>query len=237
MTKRTIHVSDQEIYNMYHSGDSRLMKQAKDYAVASHSQFIHYLINRQYPTFETYREDLFQCGVIGLLQALEKYDGQHAFTTCAKIYIVHEMSAFTHHVTKSGSVHYASIDKKIRQSEDLLQKAGETVTIEKISEASGLSLTVVKREYSAKNAMDHSTLDNQVPDTFSIDTVIDKLYAEQLLSYARDLSPEHYTVLYLRVYKEHTFKEIGKILKLDSWKVRRMYIETIKHIKQLTVFN
>ncbi len=138
------------ILEYYQSGDEHLVDIAKERVITFYGRYVWKLILTDYPSFvEKYGDDLFQQGVVGLLEALKTYDGTHAFTTCSKPLIKHEVSAYVSSLTGNGTLYYAKNQKKVKEAMSWLEQKGVEVTVEHISQLTGLSRKVVARELSA----------------------------------------------------------------------------------------
>ena len=134
--------------DLYHSDDENLVKAAKDIAVDTYSMYIYNVIHNNYNTYsQKYGDELYQCGVIGLLKAMETYDPkQGAFTTYSQFYIIHEMSAQLNFHKNNTTVYYSKIGQKIQAAKEELIKQGFEPSLRSLSIMTDLSTEIIKRE-------------------------------------------------------------------------------------------
>lgn len=94
-------IPDTTIMELYHSADKFLVRKAKELAITYHINHIYDIIHRYFYQFEdSYFEDMFQSGAIGILKSLEHYDGSASLRTYSRFYVVHEISGFTYFIRK-----------------------------------------------------------------------------------------------------------------------------------------
>ena len=60
-----------QIMNDYHSDNEILKSEAKKAVIEDYSKFVSYIIKEKFYSYRKHWEDLFQCGICGLLKALE----------------------------------------------------------------------------------------------------------------------------------------------------------------------
>lgn len=136
----------EEIMDLYHSGDDFLMKKAKECIINNYSNFVKKIIFKCHPTFKANADDLYQCGVEGLLQAMKGYDvSQGAFTTYSQPFIRHMINSQINFYTGS-TVHYTKIQSLINDAIKMLQDKGMEPTVRKITTLTDLKPEIVRRE-------------------------------------------------------------------------------------------
>lgn len=161
------------IMEMYRSGNEFLIKESKGIAISKNERFIHDIIHKNYPTYASgYGDELYQCGVIGLIKAMERYDeSKGAFTTYCRFFIMHEMSDQVNFHRNNTTVHYNNLQKKINEAVTELKNKGKyQPTVKDIAFYTGLKPETVKRElqYSERTRFIYM-------DTFETDTEKDKI--------------------------------------------------------------
>lgn len=221
------------IMKLYRSGDRRLMQIASEQVVYSYGNYVWDIIHSRYASFmEQYADDLFHYGVIGLLEALKGYDGKHAFTTYSKVFIIHELSAFVCSLQGNSSIYYAQNQRQVKSAAAELERQGQKVTAERITELTGLSLDVAARELSALTCADMVYLDElESPDALraaeqpqSVESIIeDKLMWEKLESEIRQLTDEEKTILKRHIWRKESRGNMGMSRYLERKKREEIY--------------
>lgn len=140
--------------------DCFLSEYGKTLLIQKTEKYIWKIVHRRYRNFEiNYGEDLFQCGVVGVLTAIRTYNYKYSFITYSKPFIIHEMSAFIYIVMNVPSAYYARIQLKIENAYQQLEAQNEPTTAENISKLSGINKKIVKRELSVMNSFPILSLD------------------------------------------------------------------------------
>lgn len=137
----------------YHSGNDELRRKAVDEIVADHSPFIYRIINQHFSSFKPeYAQDMYQHGVLGILEALKKYDpAKSRPTTFFHFYVIHEISTFVAENVHCTTAYCASSIKTVNRAIRDLEKEGKTdPTATDISMVTGMRVDAVKRALDAK---------------------------------------------------------------------------------------
>lgn len=137
----------------YHSGDEELRRKAVDEIVVDHTPFIYRIINAHFSTFKPeYTQDMYQHGVLGILEALKKYDpAKSKPTTFFHFYVIHEISTFIAENIHCTSAYCASSIKTINRAIRDLEKNGKTdPSATDIAMATGMRIDAVRRAMDAK---------------------------------------------------------------------------------------
>lgn len=135
---------------LYRSGDPDRMQKASEFFYRQLNRYVYDLAWEHYPTFMASKgDDLIQCGWIGVMEAIDRYDPYtYAMTTHFKPYILKQMSLF---ICNASSQHLAqNLSMLIRvQDADMLNR-------NELSQKSGLSRS------SVENATSHLYIQNAV---------------------------------------------------------------------------
>lgn len=226
------------ILQCYQSGDERLVKLAKEQVIAFYGRYVWKLIVTDYPSFvDKNGDDLFQQGVIGLLEALKTYDGKHAFTTCSKPFIKHEVSAYVSNLTDNKTFYFAKNQKKVKEAIARLEQEETEVTPERIAELTGLSMKIVTRELSVLERTNFVYMDGlksldvlqPAEPPKSVETIVEeRIMREKLAEGIRKLDEEKKT--FLAQYFRRDLPQGGKTL--SRYKRRKKFDEICDELKR-----
>ena len=130
------------------SGDGEVYREACTILTKCFSNYVYDIMQRKFPTFvPKYRQDMYQEGMIGLLEAFRSWDPQRgaAFTTYAKFAVIKRIAAIVHAATGTTAFHITQ-HKRIEEAKKTLQESGFPVTEENIAILTGMKKETVKRE-------------------------------------------------------------------------------------------
>lgn len=234
-------ISIQSIMELYHSEQEWLKQKSRDQIVHSYEKYVYSIIHSEFPQYDgKYMEELFQCGVIGLLNAMDGYRGQHAFTTYSKLFIIHEMYQFIYYLSEESSPYFAGIKSKIKKAQEVMRENNIVPTVEKISSLTGLSKKVVKRELEVIKRMDHVFLDDQdekgpvnISDDRSNteDQAEKNVRAEKVRISMMELSQDKRRILYLHVVENASYGDIAAELNMTIKEVKTYYQEAFSEMR------
>ncbi len=226
------------ILQCYRSGDEQLVRMAKEQLIDFYGNYVWKLILTDYPSFvEKNGDDLFQQGVIGLLEALKNYDGKHAFTTCSKPFIKHEVSAYVSNLTENRTFYYAKNQKKVKEAIARLEREKTAVTVEHIMELTGLSRKVAAQELNAlertnfvyMDGLESSDLLQPAEPQKPVDAIVEeRIMREKLAEGIRQLDDEKKTFL-AQYFRREQPKE-GRAL--SRYKRRKKFNEICDELKR-----
>lgn len=219
--------SPETLMRLYQSGNDKLMKKAKEQMILLNSRLIHKLVAEFSPSYEMKKrpEDLYQCGVLGVLRAMDGYDPDKgtAFFTYARNFIKSEVTAGMRH-SNSMTAYSANIEKNINAAVNQLEEEGIDVTPDAISKVTGYSAEKIghQRKYqmssSAQSSDAMGECGTQIPDhnTCIEDELIEKLCVDgsrnALARQIRQLPKRQKKVLYLTYWKNWKREKIAKKL-------------------------
>lgn len=235
-------IEDHDIFVLYNSKDSFLSMKARELTVRYHSRYLYYIMGKYFSGYEKeYSEDLYQCGVVGLLKSLTNYDGHYAISTYSRLYIIHEMTGFIYYLRNIPSPHYARIQNKIKAAETFLECSGAEVTDERISKEIGISLKSVKKErqimkMNAPVSLDATPLE-MLEKIFGIENTVEKIVlteldTEYLKTVVSELPGKQQVIFCMKIYEEYSFGEIANILGTEKKKVYKKYYAALAYVKK-----
>ncbi len=227
------------IMDFYRNGPDKLHACVKRQMVLSHRDYIFYLMNHYYPSFvRSYADDLYDCGVIGLLAAMEGYNGQNAFTTYSKFYIIHEMASFTYYLQGNPSCYYAKIQKQIR---DVIGNDIDTdISIKEISRKTGIREDIVVRELRMMHTTEFVRIDEFpalvegiVDERVNIEkTVEDRLLYGMLKQAVTKLEREDKELLMLYFWRNYSFGRIAREKGVCYSRVKKRYMQILDALRK-----
>ena len=242
---KTKRLTDHQLYELYHSDDNFLSKKSNDLVIRYYNNYIYSLIHDYFNSYRLdYLEDLYQCGVVGLLKSLAYYDGSYTITTYSRMYILHEMTGYVYYLKNIPSTHYAKVRRIVMNAEERMEKEGILATDEDIVKETGLSMKIVKRERQLLNKAGMVYLDSYSTEsldsyfnTYEIDSMVEeavfnKIKFEQMIEILKKLPEYQKSIIYLRIFKGKSFSEIAKELGIDKEKIRTRYYHTLSNVRK-----
>lgn len=228
----------ESIWELYNAG---YKEAAESELITKYSKFVYYIMEKYFPTYRNqYKEDLFQCGCIGILNAMENYRPGNSFTTYSQYYIRHEMMVFTHFITNTPSRHYAELQKKIKAAISECECLGLNDSEQNISILTGLSLRIVQQEkqiQETKNLIYMDAMEN--PETIcgcnadSPESVFIKQECIQIISQSLlKLKPLTLKIIIFHIFENYSLSRIAEYLDLQTWKVRDLYYNGLKILRE-----
>ncbi len=125
--KKIYNSTIKEQMKMYHSGDPEKRKKAIEEIVTENQKLVSFIIDKHFKSFKYnyYWEDLFQQGILGIIESLEKYDPELATpSTYFTFFIIHQLSEYCNSFIKGRSSHYSAKIKKINVARSQLEAVG-----------------------------------------------------------------------------------------------------------------
>lgn len=205
------------------------------------------------PCYDT--DDLISMGIIGLLDALEKYDPemQASFKTYAKYRIrgrildeIRDLQWTPRSIQEKIQIlkrTYAKLEQKLSRipDEEEVAKAMDMDLdqFRKVLVQIGSS-TIVKlaQERSSDDDQDFCSSSLKDPDAiYPIDEIISKETKSILTKAIKNLPERESLVITLYYYEEITMKEIGKVLSLTESRICQIHSDAILHLMQALTSN
>lgn len=136
------------IMDMFNSGDDFAVKKAKDLIVITYGKYVFSLIHKNYPTYaDKYGDELYNCGCIGLMNAMKGYDvSKGSFTTYCKFFVIHEISQQVNFHRNDSSTYFNGVQRRVKEAQDEIRADGQEPTVTRIAIKTGLKPDIVKRE-------------------------------------------------------------------------------------------
>ncbi|MCC8045005.1 MAG: sigma-70 family RNA polymerase sigma factor [Clostridiales bacterium] len=232
------------IMELFRSDNEILKIAAKTITVKQYTDFVRYIIHRNYPTYaEKYFDDLFNSGICGLLISLETYDeSRYSFTTYSKKYVIHEISQQINFYRNDSSPHYNKLQKTIKAAIDRLENEGLEPTEQRISIITELKPNVIRREMGYIETTRFRYLDDENDTSLTeIESGYDvspEAIAERnekntsLLKSLERLPELERSVLVLKYSGCYTNDEIAKMLRISINEVKALSHKGLYHMKR-----
>ena len=225
----------------------------KEIALSKYAPLVKYVVDRLalHLPKSVERDDLTSAAIIGLFDALEKYDASKG--TKFETYAIWRIRGAILDELRSLDWASRSIRRKARTVEEaareLGQKLGRAATEEEVAEALNLSPTELSRlmdevhgtallslskAVSTEDDQDYIQLEDIVDDPSQTDAleVIETEQAREVLLETIDGLPEQQRlVVALYYYEEMTLKEIGEALHISESRVSQIHTRAVKTLK------
>ena len=147
MEKRlTNEINDNDIVCLFVNGGSDA-KLATTLLVEKYQDYVHFIIKSFFPSYAVNNDDMFQCGVVGLLKALRTYDpGKSKFTTHCVPFVRKECISQIRFESGEGSEYYHAVHSAVEKAKSKLEAKGKEATVEEVMRLTNLSEKIVRRE-------------------------------------------------------------------------------------------
>lgn len=220
-----------ELLELAHSGD----KAARDTMVQENLGLV-WSIVRRFTNRGYELDDLFQVGSIGLMKAIDKFDTSFdvKFSTYAVPMITGEIKRF---LRDDGLIKVSRNLKengaRIKQAREKLQaKLGRDVTLQELSEETGMERTEIVmaleangevesiyKTYSPENGKESCLADRLPQERDNHEILINHMLLEQLLE---ELSEEERQLIKMRYFEECTQMQVAQAMGISQVQVSRM---------------
>jgi len=187
------------------------------------------------------REDLESCGIMGLLEAINKFDPEKGvdFVDFARRRIKGAMIDEIRRLSWAPRRLWQQINK-VEQAKKELALTEEEVNIQKIAAKTGFSPAEVKKINSYANQSQVISLDQEnfahvffAFCTSEPDEIVIKKEKQQILARAISLLEERDRLLLALYYQEGlTLKEIGQVLKVTESRVCQLHAQAISRLRK-----
>ena len=225
----------------------------KEVALSKYAPLVKYVVDRMalHLPKSVERDDLTSAAIIGLFDALEKYDAGKG--TKFETYAIWRIRGAILDELRSLDWASRSIRRKARTVEeaarDLGQKLGRAATEEEVADALNLSpvelsrlmdevhgtaLLSLSKAVSTEDDQDYIQLEDIVDDPSQTDAleVIENEESKEVLMETIDGLPEQQRlVVALYYYEEMTLKEIGEALHISESRVSQIHTRAVKTLK------
>jgi len=225
----------------------------KEVALSKYAPLVKYVVDRLalHLPKSVERDDLISAAIIGLFDALEKYDASKG--TKFETYAIWRIRGAILDELRSLDWASRSIRRKARNVEEVArelgQKLGRAATEEEVADALNLSpvelsrlmdevhgtaLLSLSKAVSTEDDQDYIQLEDIVDDPAQADAleVIESEQAREVLLETIDGLPEQQRlVVALYYYEEMTLKEIGEALHISESRVSQIHTRAVKTLK------
>ena len=201
------------------------------------------IVRRIMPKYKEYNEsdDLISCGIIGLIDAIEKYDIKYSvkFETYASTRVRGEILDYMRRQDWAPSSLRMKINKINQATEILESRLNRKPTDREIAETIGMSVSDVRKVLEKTHMFNVVYFEDSVNETFSAnklsasednnpDAILQKKEMTRILSEMIDSLPEkERTVISLYYYEEMTLKQIAGILRVTESRVSQIHSKVI----------
>ena len=202
--------------------------------VLDYEGLIYSIINKYPNRYD--KEDLFQVGMLGLIDAYKHYDKNHEtkFSTFAYYYIIGEVNKY---IRESSSLkiskNYIELKKKIIKTKELMtQKLGRNPTKQELALYLEVEEELIDEAILATDEVD--SLENS---TLEFGKTYDNTSAEvmDLKNEIENLPQAEKELIIARYYTEMTQKEASDVLGLSQSQVSRTEAKVLKKLKERLV--
>ena len=203
-------------------------KESNEKIVEQYSNYIYSIILKDYSTFIHEIDELYQCGVDGLLSGYRRYDPDKGeVTTFCTPFIRHKMNEQVRFAMKESSEHYYSTHKKVENAKRKFEERGETVTIEQIMDETNLSRKIVERELKIEmKTASYDILENIFSYDFSVsDEMIKDIYLSGLDEKIRK-------IIEMKVLDDMSFTQIAEKMNTTRYFVEKDYKKGINILRE-----
>lgn len=231
----------------YHSDDPVVKMKAVEEILEDHKKFITHIINKHFHSYKNqWYEDLYSCGVIGLIESLSKYDPDKSMpTTHFGRYIIHEIYDFIAKFVNQTTTHYASKLAVINKTIVELERDGvENPTVIGVSMRSGIKPEIILKALSIQTSAQNKSLESeefissQLTDTqLSPDEIVERRETlEALYCAIYNLPPNMREVVLRRNglggYETQSNEVINRETGIPTNQIRRIYAKALKQLRE-----
>ncbi|ANQ54325.1 RNA polymerase sigma70 [Thermosipho sp. 1063] len=190
-------------------------------------------------------DDLIQEGLIGLLQAVERFDPKKG--SKLRSYLLTRVKGAMYDYLRKIDWMPKNLRHEVKIVENAISKtenSGSKIDFEELSKLTNLPLENVRRAYNEMVRKQFLMLDDyliediEIKETISSDdnpeeNALKEIIKEELIKAISKLSEKEQLVLSLRYEQELSLKEIGKVLDLTESRVSQILSSTILKLKKM----
>src|SRR5882762_10279416 len=206
----------------------------KELALSKYAPLVKYVVDRLalHLPKSVERDDLISAAIIGLFDALEKYDSSKG--TKFETYAIWRIRGAILDELRSLDWASRSIRRKARNVEEDARDLSPTELSRLLDEVHGTALLSLSKSVSGDEEQDYIQLEDIVDDPSHKDAleVMETDEAREVLLETIDHLPEQQRlVVALYYYEEMTLKEIGEALHISESRVSQIHTRAVKTLK------
>ncbi len=235
----------QDIMCRYRSGDAEIRQGAISDMVNKLQNYVRYIIKRNFATYATkYYEDLYQEGIMAVIQGMDKYDPNIARpTTYFHRLILHEMTKYINSMVSKTTAHYAEKITRISKVIDQYEQRGIKWTEQDLSIETGFPLETVAQCMKIKNRTNEVHFENIgiiENDISERNTSPEEIYLENekleiIRKALNSLDNEEKEVVSCYIglsgYMKSSFAETSEKLGIPIDRVKKVYYRSIRKMR------
>lgn len=216
-------LSDAEIMKIYkenrQSGNEKM--------IDKYSNYVYDVIRTYYSIFHKDMADMYQQGVIGIMNAMRSYNPEKgAFTTYSTPFIKKEISKHVRFIAGESSEYFAAVHNSVNRAKSKLETTGSEISIENLMDETGLSHKIVTRELKVDHTkVSYDVLENVTSEmALSEDFMVDDMLAS--------VDTTCREIIKSKAIEGETFSSIAKRMGITTHSVKRMYysgLETLRN--------
>ena len=237
----------------YHSADPKVKEKATEEILNDYRRFITHLITKHFSSYmNRHFDDLFSSGLIGLMEALTKYDPEKSMpTTFFATYIVHEIYNYVATFVNQTTPYYALRITKLNKAKAELEHEGnDNPSVIDLAMKTGLKPEIVMKTMAIQSASQTQSFDSEefIFNEMSADAqlqpeaVVIRNEGQAILHKAvRDLPDDMREVLVRKLgmgnQKAQTNEQISKETGISTNNVRYLYSKALEQLREGEVFD
>ena len=236
----TIRTNIDELWQLYSQNRD---KEIKDQLLIHYVDLVKRIVRRIMPKYKDYNDsdDLVSCGIIGLIDALDKYDINYGvkFETYASTRIRGEILDYMRKQDWAPASLRSKINKINQAAEMLESRIGRSPTDQEIAEAVHMSVSEVQKVLEKTHMFNLIHLEDMVMDSFTTiktanaddnnpESIVQGKEMKTILADIIESLPEkERLVITLYYYEEMTLKEIAAILKVTESRISQIHSKVL----------
>lgn len=218
-------MEDAEIFELY----ARDKLAANEKIVEKYSNYIYFFLHRNYPSYQKMFDELFQQGVIGILNALKNYDASKgSFMTYCTPFIKSECNRFFRFVQGEPSEHYFSLNQKVSKICENLEENGVMATPEMVAAKIRIGVKTAEREMKINYRTESldAVAERKGEDPYMV--ADDRHVCKVLLS---KIPENQRKIVFMRVVEELSFNKIAAAMGEKEYVIRKEYYAGISRMR------
>lgn len=197
--------------------------------IEKYENYIWQVVNKLYPTYVSTareKEEAFQNGAIGIMEAMKGYDPlKGRFTTYCTPFLKKEIGKQVRFVLSESSEYLARTNRRVKKAIAKIESEGMEVSVERVMKETGLSGKIVKREMK----IDYAKASLEALSSMGSDMRIsDELVVNDILKGLLSISQK---IVKLKAVENWSFKKIARYLNMSEACVKKEYASAIEILR------